>query len=64
LLVNLDAHGARAVLLRRGNRDPSVTRSEIEHDVRRRDVRQLQHGVDDVIGRGKKADVRPMRSSL
>ena len=56
--IDVDADGARAVFLRRGDRNPAVAGSEVVDHVVGRHVRHLQHGFDDVLRRRHVDDVR------
>lgn len=47
----LDADGTRAEVLRRMDRDATVTRAEVEHEVARRGVGELQHALDQLLRR-------------
>src|SRR2546427_482109 len=56
--LDLDTDAAGAELLRGRNRNAAVAGSEIVDDVGRRDVRHLQHRLDDVLRRRDVANVR------
>ena len=57
--VDLDSHATRAELLRRGDRDASVSGSEIVDEVLRADISQLQHCAHDRHRRWLVANVLP-----
>ena len=49
--VDLDAYPARAVLDRRCDRNPTVPGAEVVDDIVRRHLREIEHRIDDVLGR-------------
>ena len=52
----------KAPYFRRRDRDPAVARSQVVDDVAGGHVRQLQHRVDDAVGRGDVAHIRLLRA--
>ena len=57
LFVDRDADAARPVLRCGGDRNPPVTGTEIEDGVWRHHVSELEHRLDDVLGRRQEPHV-------
>jgi len=62
--VDLDACGANAKSLAGCDDDAAVARAEIDQNVRRLDVSEIQHGVHHVWRRGNKRDIRELPIGL
>ena len=57
LRIDLDADAARAVFLRRDDRDAAIARAEVVDDVAGADAGELQHRIGDVVARRSEMNV-------